>query len=135
MKNARNHEMNRFILVHRLVKNCPTVNTGIPVILLNQAAFQTKLPEHRQPWCIRINEHTFTSVVNLEYSFTGWADCLSWIVRYVRLSAKGADHLVRFLCSIRYSVLIGMIQRTLQSPYEPACKKFLIPVPLWSRRP
>ncbi len=78
--------------MHRLVEDCPTVNTRIPLILLNQPTLRTDLSIHRHPREIRINENTLAPIINFKYSLTGRADCRSRIVHDVRLSAEGADH-------------------------------------------
>ena len=78
--------------VHRLVIYCPTPSTRFPPILLNQSTLWTYLPIYRHHQGMRINEHTFTTVVNFHSSLTARAFCLSWIILKVRLSAEGAIH-------------------------------------------
>jgi len=77
-----------------LVKYDSAPSTRFPFPLLNQPACCAYLTEHRHPNRLRVNEHTFTPVINLEYSLTGRALCLSQIVLDVILSAEGADHFI-----------------------------------------
>ena len=74
------------------VESGPTVNAGIPFVLLHQAARCAYLAEHRHPWIIRVHEHTFPPVIDLKPSRTGWADNGAGYVTDFSLSAEWADH-------------------------------------------
>jgi len=78
--------------MYRFVENRPAVNAGTSFVLLHQATLCADLAEHWHPWIIRVHEHTFPPIIDLEPSLAGWADSWSGIVTYFSLSAEGADH-------------------------------------------
>lgn len=84
--------------MHGPVESGPSVNAGLPFVLLRQTALHANLAEHRHHWLIRVHEHTLTPIIDLKPSLAGWADSRTGYVAYLSFTAEGADHfLVRWI--------------------------------------